>query len=178
MDEKLALRLTSSMGGGVGRLREICGAVSGAALVLGVLYGSEDPCNAAEKAAHYARIQEVAEKFRAEAGAIVCRELLKLQEEPFMILALVGKELRRLHTARIALDEGRDKFWLMERWNMRSDYPAKLLLENAERVSRKWCADAVRRCCEVDLRIKSVSGVDGADELKLLLMELAQGVKG
>lgn len=81
VDEKLALRLTSSMGGGVGRLREICGAVSGAALVLGVLYGSEDPCNAEEKAAHYARIQEVAEKFRAEAGAIVCRELLKLQEE-------------------------------------------------------------------------------------------------
>ena len=81
MDEKLALRLTSSIGGGVGRLREICGAVSGAALVLGVLYGSEDPCNAEEKAAHYARIQEVAENFRAEAGAIVCRELLKLQEE-------------------------------------------------------------------------------------------------
>jgi len=111
-------------------------------------------------------------------AAGVLGSLLKLQEEPFMILALVGKELRRLHTARIALDEGRDKFWLMERWNMRSDYPAKLLLENAERVSRKWCADAVRRCCEVDLRIKSVSGVDGADELKLLLMELAQGVKG
>ena len=64
-----------------GRRREICGAVSGAALVLGVLYGSEDPCNAEEKAAHYARIQEVAEKFRSEAGAIVCRELLKLQEE-------------------------------------------------------------------------------------------------
>ena len=81
LDEKMALRLTSSMGGGVGRLREICGAVSGAALVLGVLYGSEDPCNAEEKAAHYARIQEVAEKFRSEAGAIVCRELLKLQEE-------------------------------------------------------------------------------------------------
>ena len=81
MDDKLALRLTSSMGGGVGRLREICGAVSGAALVLGVLYGSEDPNDAPAKAEHYARVQEVAEKFRAEAGAIVCRELLKLQEE-------------------------------------------------------------------------------------------------
>lgn len=81
MDEKLALRLTSSMGGGVGRLREICGAVSGAALVLGVLYGSEDPCDAEAKKAHYARVQEVAEKFRQESGSIVCRELLKLQEE-------------------------------------------------------------------------------------------------
>jgi len=110
-------------------------------------------------------------------AADVLGSLLKLQEEPVMILALVGKELRRLHTARIALDSGKDKFWLMERWNMRSDYPAKLLLDNARRVSRQWCADAVRRCYEVDLRIKSVSGVDGAEELKLLLMELAQGVK-
>ena len=74
----------------------------------------------------------------------------------------------------IALDTGRDKFWLMERWNMRSDYPARLLLDNAKRVSRQWCANAVRRCYETDLRIKSVAGVDGADELKLLLMELAQ----
>ena len=107
-------------------------------------------------------------------AAEVLGSLLKLQEEPFMLLALMGKELRKLHTARIALDTGRDKFWLMERWNMRSDYPAKLLLENAKKVSRSWCANAVRRCYETDLRIKSVSGVDGADELKLLLMELAQ----
>ena len=47
----------------------------------------------------------------------------------------------------------------------------------ADDYSYDWCADAVRRCCEVDERIKSVSGVDGADELKLLLMELAQGVQ-
>lgn len=107
-------------------------------------------------------------------AAQVLGSLLKLQEEPFMLLALMGKELRKLHTARVALDTGRDKFWLMERWNMRSDYPARLLLDNARRVSRPWCANAVRRCYETDLRIKSVAGVDGADELKLLLMELAQ----
>ena len=107
-------------------------------------------------------------------AAQVLGSLLKLQEEPFMLLALIGKELRKLHTARIAIDTGRDKFWLMERWNMRSDYPARLLLENARRVSRTWCANGVRRCYEADLRIKSVNGVDGAAELKLLLMELAQ----
>ncbi len=107
-------------------------------------------------------------------AAEVLGSLLKLQEEPFLLLALMGKELRKLHTARIALDTGRDKFWLMERWNMRSDYPARLLLENAGRVSRAWCAMAVRRCYETDLRIKSVSGADGAEDLKLLLMELAQ----
>ena len=110
-------------------------------------------------------------------AAEVLGTLLKLQEEPFMLLALMGKELRKLHTARIALDTGRDKFWLMERWNMRSDYPARLLLDNARKVSREWCARAVKRCYEVDLRIKSVGGVDGAEELKLLLMELAQGAK-
>ena len=110
-------------------------------------------------------------------AAEVLGSLLKLQEEPFMILALIGKELRKLHTARIALDTGKDKFWLMERWNMRSDYPAKLLLDNAKRANRAWCAKAVKRCYESDLRIKSVSGTDGADELKFLLMELAQGVR-
>ena len=108
-------------------------------------------------------------------AAEVLGTLLKLQEEPIMLLALIGKELRKLHTARIALDTGRDKFWLMERWNMRSDYPARLLLGNAKKVSREWCANGVKRCYEVDLRMKSVNGVDGAAELKLLLMELAQG---
>lgn len=103
--------------------------------------------------------------------------LLQLQEEPFMLLAVIGKEMRKLHTARIALDTGKDKFWLMERWNMRSDYPARLLLDNARRVNRSWCANAVKRCYETDLRMKSVSGTDGAGELKLLLMELAQRAK-
>lgn len=107
-------------------------------------------------------------------AAEVLGALLKLQEEPFLLLSLMGTELRKLQSARIALDTGRDRFWLMEQWNMRSDYAAKLLLENAGRVTGSWCARAVRRCYEEDLRIKSVSGVDGAGELKLLLMELAQ----
>lgn len=110
-------------------------------------------------------------------AAEVLGSLLKLQEEPIMLLALTGKELRKLLSARVALDTGRDKLWLMERWKMRSDYPARLLLENARRVSRPWCAAAVKRCYETDLRMKSVTGVDGADELKFLLMELAQGVR-
>lgn len=108
-------------------------------------------------------------------AAQVLAALLKLQEEPFVLLALMGKELRKLYTARVALDTGRDKFWLMEQWNMRSDYPAKRLLENARSTTRPWCANAVRRCCEADLRLKSGAATDGAGELKLLLMELAQG---
>jgi len=108
-------------------------------------------------------------------AAEVLGSLLRLQEEPFMLLSLMGRELRKLHSARVALDTGGDKFSLMEQWNMRSDYPAKLLLENARRVTRPWCENALRRCYETDLRIKSTAGTDSAAELKLLLMELAQG---
>ena len=53
-------------------------------------------------------------------------QLLKKQEEPIMILGVISKELRRLYTARLALDSGKDKLWLMDLWNMRSDYPARL----------------------------------------------------
>ena len=91
-----------------------------------------------------------------------------------MILAVIGKELRRLYTARIALDEGRDKFWLMEQWGMRSDYPARLLLDAARRTTREWCASSIRLCQRLDRRMKSEKGVDDEGEIKLLLMQLAQ----
>lgn len=104
----------------------------------------------------------------------ILAQLLKQQEEPFMILAVVSKELRRLYTARIALDEGRDKLWLMEQWGMRSDYPARLLLDAAKRTTRAWCANAVKLCQRLDRRMKSEKGVDDEGEIKLLLMELAQ----
>jgi len=103
-------------------------------------------------------------------------QLLKKQEEPIMILSVIGKELRRLYTARIALDEGRDKLWLMEQWGMRSDYPARLLLDAARRTTREWCANANELCQKLDRRLKSERGVDDEGELKLLLMELAQRV--
>ncbi len=78
MDKKQLLRLSSSFGGGMGRLREVCGTVSGMFLVSGLLYGYDDPKAFDEKAAHYGRIQELAARFRACQGSIVCRELLGL----------------------------------------------------------------------------------------------------
>ena len=80
MDEKLLVRMTSSFGGGMGRLREVCGAVSGMFFVAGALYGYGEPGNAGqqEKAEHCARIQELAGEYRAINGSIVCRELLGL----------------------------------------------------------------------------------------------------
>lgn len=82
MDERLLARMTSSFGGGMGRLREVCGAVSGMFFVAGALYGYEEPGSAGqqEKAAHYTRIQELAGEYRAINGSIVCRELLGLDK--------------------------------------------------------------------------------------------------
>lgn len=78
LEPAFAARISSSFGGGIGRLREVCGAVSGMVMVAGLLYGYDDPgekdCN---KKAHYQLVQELAEKFRAQIGHIVCREILK-----------------------------------------------------------------------------------------------------
>ena len=106
-------------------------------------------------------------------AASLLGDLLKMQTEPIMILAALGSELRRIRTARLALDAGRDRYWLMELWGMRSDYYAKRLLDAARRTTAEWCAQAVRRCQALDRRMKSERGVDSAGELKLLLVQLA-----
>ncbi len=76
-DLDAAARLSSSFGGGMGRLREVCGTVSGALLALGALRGYADPRDPEAKKAHYALVQEYAKRFRERNGSIVCRELLK-----------------------------------------------------------------------------------------------------
>lgn len=77
LDVDAAARLASSFGGGLGRLREVCGTVSGAAIVLGIARGYSDPKDYGAKKAHYALVQEFARRFREANGSIVCRELLK-----------------------------------------------------------------------------------------------------
>lgn len=77
MEEATVARLVSSFGGGFGKLREVCGAVSGAAFVLGALRGYDSPTDDVGKSAHYARIQDFAARFKAEHDSIICRELLK-----------------------------------------------------------------------------------------------------
>lgn len=80
MDPKTALKLSSSFGGGMGRLREVCGAVSGMFMVAGVLYGYDDPKDYEAKKVHYERIQQLAKEFESRNGSIVCRQLLGLGE--------------------------------------------------------------------------------------------------
>lgn len=72
MDRKLVERLTIGFGGGMGRMREVCGAVSGMTFVLSAIYTNDD------KAKIYERVQIAANKFKDENGSIVCRELLGL----------------------------------------------------------------------------------------------------
>lgn len=78
MDFDTAVKMVSSFGGGMGRLREVCGAVSGMFFVAGALYGYNDPKDYEAKKEHYERIQLLASKYKDETGSIVCRELLGL----------------------------------------------------------------------------------------------------
>ena len=77
LDEKTAARMASCFGGGMGRMREVCGAVSGMLMVACILYGYDDPKATKEKRELYARVQAMAGQFRQELGSIVCRDLLK-----------------------------------------------------------------------------------------------------
>ena len=78
VDRTLLLRLASSFGGGMGRLREVCGSVSGMFMIAGLLYGYDGPETGQIKAAHYAGIQELAKRFEEKHGTIICREMLGL----------------------------------------------------------------------------------------------------
>ena len=77
MDRDLAMRLSSSFGGGMGRMREVCGACSAMFMVAGVLYGPDESFSHEDKTQHYKRIQELAANFKEKHGTIICRELLK-----------------------------------------------------------------------------------------------------
>ncbi len=77
LPEQQAAKMSSAFGGGMGRLREVCGAVSGMLMVLGTLDGYDTPGDDAGKKRLYTQVQELAEKFRAENGHIICREILK-----------------------------------------------------------------------------------------------------
>lgn len=79
-DNETALKLSSSFGGGMGRLREVCGAVSSMFAVAGLKKGYIDPNNDELKAKHYELIQSLAQKFQDKYGTIICRDLLELPE--------------------------------------------------------------------------------------------------
>ncbi len=78
IDEKTAMRLACGFGGGLGRLRETCGAVSGMALLAGLRFGNEDPADVASRKRTYEAVQQMAAAFRERHGSLTCRVLLGL----------------------------------------------------------------------------------------------------
>lgn len=80
LSEEEALRLSAGFGGGFGRLREVCGAVSGMTMVLSNRFASTDPNDHEKKMELYALIQKAAGEFSEENGSIICRELLGLPD--------------------------------------------------------------------------------------------------
>lgn len=76
LDFSTAMKLSSSFGGGMGRMREVCGAVSGMFMVAGLIFGFDETSNPAVKGELYKRIQELAQKYKDKNGSIICRELL------------------------------------------------------------------------------------------------------
>ena len=81
MDEETLAQMVSTFGGGMGRLREVCGSVSGIFFVTGMLYGYNQPGDYEGKKALYAKVQELAHRFEEQNGSIVCRELLGLDHK-------------------------------------------------------------------------------------------------
>ena len=78
--EEQALRMSASFGGGIGRMRQTCGAACGMFLLAGLETGCTDPTDREGKAANYALVQELAEEFKKANGALICAELLGLSD--------------------------------------------------------------------------------------------------
>ena len=77
LDTDTLASLAAPFGGGMGRMREVCGAVSGMLMVEGFLRGYSDPAAKEEKMETYARVQSLAARFREECGSIICRDILE-----------------------------------------------------------------------------------------------------
>lgn len=82
MDKELAAKISSSFGGGMGRLREVCGAVTGMFMVLGLHYPATDVKDKAAKTTNYAAVQRTAAEFKQEMGSFICADLLNIKRAP------------------------------------------------------------------------------------------------
>ena len=98
IDRATALKLTSALGAGFGKLREVCGAVSGMTLMAGLLEGYTDSEDRENKIKVYHKTQEMAAEFKKRQGSIICREILNLKEgEDQAEPSVRTKEIGRAH---------------------------------------------------------------------------------
>ena len=82
IDQEMATKFASSFGGGMGRLREVCGAVSGMFMVLGFHYPATDVTDKQAKTTNYQAVQRTAAEFKQEMGSYICADLLKMKRQP------------------------------------------------------------------------------------------------
>lgn len=101
----------------------------------------------------------------------VLGELYRMQEPPIKIMWSLGRQMRQLYSARLALEQGRGTGYVAELWKIKP-YPADKLMTSARRLSLPWCRRAVVRCGQTDLAMKS-TGQDSQELLTTLLLELA-----
>ena len=80
VDRSALLRVASGFGGGIARMREVCGTVSAMAMIAGFLLPAEDPSNLQQRRDNYALVQRFAQAFKEQKGSIVCREILGLRK--------------------------------------------------------------------------------------------------
>ena len=104
-------------------------------------------------------------------AARVLGELYQMQEHPIKIMGALGRQLRQLYSARLALDRGKGAAYVASLWNLRP-FQAEKLLGAARRSSLDWCRRAVVRCGQTDVAMKS-TGQDPQELLTALLLELA-----
>ena len=109
-------------------------------------------------------------------ASAVLGDLFQMNQEPIMILSVLGKQLRQLYSARLALERGKNASYLMEQWGMKQSYPAQRLLQSCRRYSLRWCRRAVILAAETDLAMKS-TGRDNRALLVDLILRLANPEK-
>ena len=101
----------------------------------------------------------------------VLGELYQMQEPPIKIMWSLGKQMRQIYSARLAMEQGRGASYVASLWGLKP-YPADKLMGSARRFSLKWCRRAVVKCGQTDLAMKS-TGQDGQELLTSLLLELS-----
>ena len=106
----------------------------------------------------------------------VLGELYQMQEPPVKILWSLGRHVRQIYSARLAMEQGKGSSYVASLWGLKP-YPADKLMGSARRFSLKWCRRAVIRCGQTDLAMKS-TGQDGQELLTSLLLELAAPARG
>ena len=108
-------------------------------------------------------------------AAAVLGELYQMQEPPIKILWSLGRQMRQIYSARLALEQGKGSSYVASLWGLKP-YPADKLMNSAKRFSLAWCRRAVVRCGQTDLAMKS-TGQDHQELLTTLLLELSVPTK-